>query len=259
MSADSGANPLTPVVDGTKTIKLKHRPLGPWDARDAFIALCAVTIAPFAIALTFYILGRVSILPQSIASLFIAENPVATLVQYLTALTVEVGLIGLLMHYKQASLQALGVRSFKWRWLLAVLGLYVAQAILVIIVFTLIQVLSPKVNLDEAQDVFEFGKTNWAVIGTFISAVIIAPILEEIIFRGIIYVGLTKIWPRWVSAVLTAILFGWLHAQLNVGIYTFLLGLLLTWLYVKSRSLIPGIILHMLNNAVAFWLLLGPK
>lgn len=253
MSVDSGAK--LPKSTG-KTPRL---PLGPWQARDAFVALSAVTIAPLAIALSFYALGRLHVLPQSIASLFLSDNPVATLVQYVTALSVEIGLIGLLLHYKQAKLEALGLRKFKWWWILAVLGLYLVQAMLVIIVFTLIQVISPAVNLDEAQEVFEFGRTNWAVIGTFISAVIIAPILEEIIFRGIIFVGLDSIWPRWVSAVLTAVLFGWLHAQLNVGVYTFLLGLLLTWLYVKSRSLIPGIILHMLNNAVAFWLLLGPK
>ena len=53
------------------------------------------------------------------------------------------------------------------------------------------------------------------------------------------------------GAVLSSLLFAFAHLQLNVGVYTFILGLLLCMMYYKLRSIWPGIFVHALNNYVA--------
>jgi len=257
MSAVSGAKATPPEVIARPTVS-KSR-LGPWQPYDALFVVLAMLIGPLLVAFLVYLLGRVGLVSARIGNIFLVSDPIASLVQYSTALAIEVGIIFTALHWRKASLADLGLRRFHPGWIGAVLGLYVLQAVLVILVFAIVQVLSPTANLDQAQEVLAFGTSHPAVIGSFITAVLVAPALEEIMFRGIIFVGLARVWPTWLAALLSAALFGWLHGQLNVGLYTFVFGLLLIWLYTRSRSLIPGILLHMLNNAVAFWLLAGNR
>lgn len=230
-----------------------QRAHSPWRPIDALIAYLGVAVLPLVVAILVYLLGRAGIISMSLGKIFIREDPFAAFAQYGVALSIEVGIIAGLMRWRRLRLQDLGLQRFHWGWILAVLGLYVAQIVLVVVVFTVIQVLSPSTNLDQTQEVLSFGKAHWAVVASFIAAVGIAPVVEELIFRGIMFRALASRWPIWLAAIVSSAAFGWLHGQLNVGIYTFLLGLLLVWLYQRSGSIYPGILLHILNNAIAFW------
>lgn len=82
-------------------------------------------------------------------------------------------------------------------------------------------------------------------------AVVLAPLIEETLFRGIIFGGLKSYFGKWTAAVISAALFSGLHLQLMGFFPRFVLGLILVYLYDKYRSLYPSMAFHALNNLVA--------
>jgi hypothetical protein len=83
--------------------------------------------------------------------------------------------------------------------------------------------------------------------------VILAPISEEICFRGMLYGGLRTKLPMIPAALVAGLVFGGLHALTGITAVPPLIvfGFLLCILYEKTGSIVPGIVLHMLNNSVA--------
>jgi membrane protease YdiL (CAAX protease family) len=83
--------------------------------------------------------------------------------------------------------------------------------------------------------------------------VILAPISEEVCFRGMLYGGLRTKLPTVPAALVAGLVFGGLHALTGLSAVPPLIvfGFLLCLLYEKTGSIVPGILLHMLNNSVA--------
>jgi len=81
--------------------------------------------------------------------------------------------------------------------------------------------------------------------------VIIAPIFEEIVFRGIILNDFKKAVSVKSAIIIQALLFGVFHMNLLQGVYTFILGIVLGLVYVKYRSIWVPIILHGAFNLTA--------
>jgi membrane protease YdiL (CAAX protease family) len=84
--------------------------------------------------------------------------------------------------------------------------------------------------------------------GAALKVVVFAPIIEEILFRGIIMHGLMRNYRSWYAILLSGILFSVYHLNPWQMTYTFFLGLLLGWIMVKTRSLPFAILVHALNN-----------
>jgi len=80
-----------------------------------------------------------------------------------------------------------------------------------------------------------------------ISVGIAAPVVEELVFRGVL-MGRMKWAPAWVSVLVQAALFGAVHMNMFQSLYAFLAGLLLGFIYIKYRSIIMAIIGHMAYN-----------
>jgi membrane protease YdiL (CAAX protease family) len=83
--------------------------------------------------------------------------------------------------------------------------------------------------------------------------VIVAPVSEEICFRGMLFGGLREKLPRIAAALVCGLIFGALHALTGITAVPPLIvfGFLLALLYERTGSILPGMILHMLNNIVA--------
>lgn len=84
---------------------------------------------------------------------------------------------------------------------------------------------------------------------------ILAPFAEEVVFRGAILrklLGMMDEKRHWVAIALSALVFGLVHLNVPQGIHAFLIGLLLGWMYYRTRSILPGILFHWVNNSVAF-------
>lgn len=84
-----------------------------------------------------------------------------------------------------------------------------------------------------------------------ISVAIIAPIYEEIIFRGIFLKGMAKKMNPTVALVISALFFALVHLNIPQGINAFLLGLVIGAIYLKTESIYLSIFAHFVNNVLA--------
>jgi membrane protease YdiL (CAAX protease family) len=100
-------------------------------------------------------------------------------------------------------------------------------------------------------DFFEWMDMSFTSPGFIIAAVLIAPIGEEIIFRGMITKLLLKEYRPAKAILISALIFGIIHLNPAQILGAFVAGLLFGWLYYKTRSVIPGIILHFINNGLS--------
>lgn len=93
---------------------------------------------------------------------------------------------------------------------------------------------------------------------TFLALVVIAPISEEIIFRGWLYDKIRKLIPGkksvFISILLVSILFGLIHGQLNVAVNVFAMSVIACLLREMTGTIYAGIFLHILKNTLAFLL-----
>lgn len=119
-----------------------------------------------------------------------------------------------------------------------------------ILIVALIAVINPQLmeNYNEMMESALGGSELLAVI----AAVILAPINEECIMRGLVLKNLQKHFSVPVVIVIQAILFGIFHANWVQGIYVLPIGAALGYVAVKSRSVLPSIFMHLFYNSLSF-------
>jgi uncharacterized protein len=157
----------------------------------------------------------------------------------------------------RASREELGIaRRPKWMdaiWLLV--GMF-AYLILTVTVTALAMYAFPSVDYEQVQNVgFEALTHSWEFVLAFVSLVIVAPLAEELIFRGYLFGKLKKYASIWIAVLLSAALFAVAHGQVNVALDTFALGVVLALLRVITGNIWVSIALHALKNGLAFYLL----
>lgn len=95
----------------------------------------------------------------------------------------------------------------------------------------------------------------------YIAVGLLAPIAEEVVFRGAILCAAYSVFSknvgerpeaRWTAIIMTAFLFAGVHFNPAQMPHAMLMGILLGWLTMRTRSIIPAIIIHWLNNSFAF-------
>ena len=101
--------------------------------------------------------------------------------------------------------------------------------------------------VEEEFDMILRDRYGYFVIG------LLAPLAEELVFRGAILRSLLKWNSRpWVAIVISAALFSAAHLNPAQIPHTFLIGLLLGWMYWRTDSIVPGVVFHWVNNTVAY-------
>lgn len=138
---------------------------------------------------------------------------------------------------------------------LSIVGM-VVYFILAMIVTGILMAILPNLDWQEAQNVGYENLSSWGDrVLAFVSLVVIAPIAEEVVFRGWLYGKFRSKMPAYLSIVLVSALFGLMHGQWNVGINVFCLSIVLCLLREVTGTIWSGIVLHMLKNGLAFYLL----
>ena len=98
---------------------------------------------------------------------------------------------------------------------------------------------------------FDFSlitEVAYSNITVLLSTGVLGPIIEECVFRGVIYNKLKKQYSFKASLIITSILFAVYHLNLIQGIYAFLFSILITYIYEKSSNLLGPIIVHCFGN-----------
>ncbi len=117
-------------------------------------------------------------------------------------------------------------------------------------------VLEPLLNLFPAHYLEDLGKMigggGWAIVLT----VVLAPICEELFFRGLVLEQTMRKWGAGWAVVVSALFFGLAHmTNYPQVVNAVLMGVVLGYIYVLTRSLVPVILIHALNNGIAYLLL----
>lgn len=100
------------------------------------------------------------------------------------------------------------------------------------------------------------GETLQKIISTpggYFVIALLAPVVEEVVFRGaILRKLLSGMRSKWGAICFTAALFALIHANPAQMPHAFLMGLLMGWLYMRTGSIVPGMVFHWANNTVAY-------
>lgn len=132
---------------------------------------------------------------------------------------------------------------------------YVAYAILANVLTAAMSVFE-WFNKNQAQDVgFGYFITTGDRVMAMIALVLVAPIAEEILMRGWLYGKLRTKLGAVSATLLVSVLFGALHGQWNVGVATFALSVVMCSLREVTGTIWSGILLHMLSNGIAFYIM----
>lgn len=174
---------------------------------------------------------------------------------YVVALSFVVGIPWRLQR-RMPTLQSIGLqRLLSWKDLGFSIVAYLTYLLVVGIVFILLKSV-PWFDANQPQEIgFDQLGMPYEYLIAFVTLVIIAPVAEEMLFRGYLYGRLRKWVPFWVAALATSILFGVIHGSWNVGIDTFLLSMFLCSLREVTGSIWAGIVVHMIKNGLAFYLI----
>jgi len=115
------------------------------------------------------------------------------------------------------------------------------------------------VHPEQQQIVNAFPRSGLGVALFVLVAVIMAPLFEEIVFRGFLFRGLANSWGWMWGAFASSAVFGLAHLQLDVFLPLAALGFALAWAYKHTGSLWTCIAMHGLFNliAVAAWVATG--
>ena len=83
-----------------------------------------------------------------------------------------------------------------------------------------------------------------------VATVLAAPLVEEIIFRGLVLSRLSRVLPGWLAVLLSALLFGVCHGQIIWMAYAFVLGVIFGFFALRSKSIWPSLCAHILFNGI---------
>lgn len=183
-------------------------------------------------------------------------NSILVFLGHTLSVVVVIG-VPLWLYKRRTSLKDLGLHRWpNWSELgLAVLG-YLAAVLLGAVLVQLASSFVPGFDANQVQDIgFNSVFTRSDLILTLIAVAIVAPITEEVLFRGYLYGKLNKYIAWWGAALITSVIFGLVHGQWNVAIATASLGFVAAGLRFLTGSLWPSIFVHIINNSVACYLL----
>lgn len=232
----------------------------PWPAWEGLLIFFAVLIATIIPTLIFSrgLDCRLDDLSPSDASTCDGTN-LATLA--VNELALGFFTIGWITWRHKARLKDLGLTRPDRPLLLAgvgtaALGLLVAYGASILIA-TLYRVITGDAIPEPQQiELHASRPSGLMLLGLGIVVVGIAPIAEEIFFRGFLFRGFKRWASPGIAMMLSSVAFGLVHLIPLVMVSTFLLGLLLASVVERKGSLTPAIVAHMLFNGVGFAVLL---
>ena len=194
-------------------------------------------------------LGLGLALPAVLISTFAVELIRDVRIKDAVALTAyELALVApviVILMSRRAGWKSLGFRPFTVDNLALGCGLLVATYMAIIIHNTILLALGLPTQAESMQALLEMTDSPW---GIALGGVIVAPFVEEIVFRGFFFQGLRQAYGSKKAILVSSLVFAAMHLQLEALIPTFLLGCTLAYVFDKADSIWPGALLHLLVN-----------
>lgn len=165
------------------------------------------------------------------------------------------------LEFKKSQLGLTG--WLKWREIgLAVAG-FVLAFVLRIVMLLMVKELFPGFNIEQKQDLgfsFSWQNSRLELMAVFFTLVVLAPVVEELIFRGFMFEKIRARSGFVMTTLLVSVLFGLAHFMGGgwvAVVVTFSLSVVMCLTREVSGSIYPAMIIHAMNNGLAFWAILS--
>lgn len=234
----------------------------PWTTQQTFRGVL-LTIFPWvALALALNYLGGSSSSSASSGPLSPQADLIGAIVAIIFTALIEGAFLIAPLYYAnvtqrnlaqrgRAALRALGFRGFPVGrtifWIVVLMLLILGVNILYQVIISTFHL-----NIQTNDQVILANSKNapLTTYGTLFAAVFIAPFCEEIFFRGFLFPGLLRGMPLGWAIAISALLFAVAHADPGSFVVLVTIGVAFAFLRWRTQSIWPGMILHMLNNAI---------
>jgi membrane protease YdiL (CAAX protease family) len=213
-------------------------PAIPWTVRETWLGVLLLVLV---------------LVVEVAAAIFLPRNAQARNIALVVLEPLFLLPVAIILGWKRVSWKHLGFRNFKWTALAFGCGTLFLVYPLILVHNAILLLLGVQTQGDSiVKALSNLGSP--LLFG--VASVILAPLVEEILFRGFIFAGFRQRYG-WVWAlVLSSAIFAASHLQLVAFIPTFILGAALAYAYQRSNSIWPGIFLHFLVNGMALLLIL---
>ncbi|MBD3330606.1 CPBP family intramembrane metalloprotease [Candidatus Peregrinibacteria bacterium] len=222
----------------------------PWTIKEIIIAFCVALIGMSAAILVLNYFKIDELITSSSGKTLIILG--VFLLQWLILLLP----IGFITYRKgELSKKSLGLKNIgAWPTIKMIFGAYlvflgISFLIVAFMITTGIQIPGYQVQ-EKILYLFSGDTVSLLFAGFFI--VILAPIVEELFFRGVLLRTLVDKIGKIRGSIIVAAIFAVFHMQWQSIIPVFILGLIINSIAIRSRSIMPAIYFHMFNNLVAF-------
>jgi membrane protease YdiL (CAAX protease family) len=165
---------------------------------------------------------------------------------------------GILRYLKQ-SLAQIGVTGPNIRNLLQGAVTFVPYFMALIVTVAFVGTFIPSVDINQEQEIFTAPVAGPNLILVFIALVVLPPLVEEFMFRGVLFTGLRKKLSFVWTTVIVSVVFGSLHLSASsdgplwiAAIDTALLSFFLCYLRERTGTIWAGVGLHFVKNFIAF-------
>lgn len=134
----------------------------------------------------------------------------------------------------------------------AVITLGVCVQIVVSLILPVLFVIFPAFNTMPEQSIVTSASVDWLFAVEFIYYTVITGIVEEIIFRAVIYKQFRRVLSPFYSILIASLIFGAAHMNMAQFVYTSILGVVLCAVYERYSSIIAPILVHVAFNGTTF-------
>lgn len=226
------ASVISMIFDDNQTPGVEHDPAKynvPWSSRDTWLGFGFLFIWQFILILT------VILIPELDATLFLALGE--------ALLLLPVWWFGV----RRVSWAAVGMRKFSASALGLGCGLMLLSWMINLVYSFFLMLFNLQIQPDLTPLFVDLASPGWV----FVIGVVLAPLVEELFFRGFLFAGFRQQYGWKKAALLSAIFFALIHLQPTAILPIFLLGIIFAILYQYSASIWPAVLMHMLSNGFA--------
>ena len=207
-----------------------------------FLGVQVAVMLPLMVSIiTESLLGESMVDEEAVAALLSADAVTLSLISGL--ITMAIVLAFYLIRRKKLS-EALMLRPVPAPTLLTAASLAPGLYLVVTVALAML----PEAWLESYEEASE-GVASGTLVGV-IAVAVVAPIVEEFIFRGLVMNRLSRVMPGWLAVVLSAAVFGLCHGHPVWFAYAFVLGAVFAFVDLRAGSIWPSILGHVAFNAI---------
>lgn len=219
----------TPIIESIENIPQKTI----WKTSDTWIGLAILLI----VLATFLFLSlQLDLVNSSISSLLLIIPQLLMVIP-----------IAIIFLWRKVDWKELGFYKFKWEDLALGIGLLLLVYFISIINNVVMMFLGV---VTQAETIFDVLNEIDSLAVFILASTVVAPIFEEIFFRGFLFKGFRQKYGWKIALVVSSLIFSLFHGQIATLIPTFLLGSLFAYIYHRTESIFPSIIMHFMVNSV---------